>query len=1532
MSRRRCLTFIWAETTDVSGRRNEQAPKLYLNIRALIALLAVILTVALGIGLSARSQQRRMSREALATAEKLLKAGEPDLATRHLSEHLSASPNDTAALELKSQIMAGTAQTLDQLVAASKVHDQLLTLAPEAGFSQDARRRLVELDVRFGDKLKATPLHTSDQQTNETVAQFTRYRAAEVVARELIRRGARDPGAYLLRAKALDGMAVPGDRDAQNEAVREYQNVLAMEPGNISAADRLARLYQERLNDPARAEQVLADLIKAVPNSVEARLNRHRLFVKIHKQAEAATELEEAAKLAHEGRQLVDVLVTSAEFALKRGDAEAARKHLERVPEKFRENIQVLMIRGLIDFDAEQPDEAIDAWRRGLEVASGTDAEMTWWLAYALLQMNRVADAAPLIEQYQRFASDDAPLLRFLEALYDERSGRPARAVETLESIRQRILGFEGLIWLARGRCHEALWNEPRAIESYNHALSIDPSSVIARLAIAKLKLRKQPDDAVAEIDRGLRIDPENPALLIARAGARLQQEAIKPPKRRSWENFDRAWKDASEHTPNNAALALMWCDRLGLDGRDEEGVKFLEEAAAKSPRSAAVAIALADGFLRLLKPDKALKALDRAAAPGAAGDQAGLRIVRTRALTALFRGREARAALTDRIENLPASERAQVLMVAGQLDILRGELDAARRDYERWIGLNPIDRGSRLNPIDPRPFLALLELALAQNDGPLIKRMVENLLALARDARSRPETPELAAKHDAVADLAAKHDLTYMIGRVKELLWQADNPDPKDLLETDKDRLASGEASSKRSAEEIRAQRVAEIRAGKIEEARKIIENITSDAPELPVGQMLRADVLERQGHLDEAISVYVRVWERGTQAALPRLISLLGRRRRYDAITQLREKSGPNTQVDLLSAQLFVRIGDRTQAGRIAEQLAQDLSSSGEALNWQSRMLDHIGRLEDAENALRALAERQPNVLDPWLRLIRYQVGHKRTQAAAETIVRVKATIKSVQPELLDARCARAAGDQAAASKAFAAAVAAYPGDVPVCHEAAQFHQENNEFVLAEAALREALKRDPSDRRTLCQLAVVLSARAAATKDPTLWKQGWELLGPEKLDRQTDPETRFARAVMLSEAPEGVDVPGSLPGSAALSARGQAETRLKGLIADLPVGNNTASAAREFLSDKLLKERDRSAEAARIIEPMAVMGADPTAIALYARALIQSKKIDAAEWQLDRLAALSPGDPREATLRASLIWNRSRPVDAAQALEQAFTIHEDDPGAEALGREAFRMILALGNARNPSIERLALRMAKKNAACGWMPAQLYARRGLFDEAIEQLEAAAAQSGARYEDLLETGRVAMEVAANSADSVTLHKVEGVLNTLIRSDPKADDLLILMAMLRHLQRQFGEEARLYRVALERRPENFVILNNLAWALSEGLQQYEEALPYAEQQVKILGENHAGALDTRGVILFRLGKNDPAKLAQAIEDLEKVAKLEPGPLHDLHLARAYALAGRKPAADDCLASARKGKLVPQDIDPAERDEILSLLTP
>ncbi len=1418
--------------------RTRSVQSVRFNIRAVVVVAATAAAIGLGLFFLNSYQERRASAAVLDNARRLHKAGEADLAVRQLNQHLALRPTDVDALELRSLILYEVARGPEATFGAAKAQEQFLRVAPDVAGSQDARRRLVELYVRYGEANRSIAKSQSDI---ELVTLESRFRAAELVARQLIARGAHDAGAHRLLAMALDGLAVPGDRKALEDAVREYRTVLTIDPGDVEAAERLAALYQDRLKDLTRAEHVLDELLHARPDSAEVRLVRYRFYVKSRRDERAATELEEATRLAPGD---LKVIVAAAEHALRRGDIAGARRQLAKVPESSRSDLRVLLTDGMINFYDEQPDEAVDAWRKGLAASSGTSDEMTWWLAYSLLQIGRVAEARPLLSQYKRLAYEGAPLLRFLEALQDERNGKPAQAIATLGQIRNRLEPrWETLVLIARGRCYEALWDETKALDAYARAIQSDPFALVPRLAVARLRLKRDYDGALDDLRRALDMIPGDPAIQIALASALLHKEAARPASRRSWSEFDAALAKLAAALPDTTAVRLLQVDRLSLSGREADALKLLTETAEKAPGRTPVALALANALSSRGEHARALEVLRRAASPAAAGDQAGLRIAQARTLVALNRGREAREALVLGAETLPSSDQSQVWTAVGQIETARGDADAARRAYTEW---------ARLVPDDPRPRLVLFDLAFEQADEPAIHALV-----------------------DEIRKVSGVKELTYRLARAKELLWERDASHPPE---------GSRDTS--------------------LEEAANLVEGVLSDASELPAARLLKAQVLERQGRIDESIAAYQVCWDRGIEAALPGLIELLTRKRKFDSLLSLRTEDGKlNSQVDLLSAQAFLKVGETSRAFRAADQLVKDQPDSAETSRWQARMLDHLGRVEDAEAALRAIAERQPGRLEPWLDLLRFQAGHKRTDAARETIARVKAAVKIDPPERLEALCRWATGDLPAARKAFDAAIAARPDDIPLRLEAARFLEEAERPIEAEAALRDVLRLDPKNRPAGRQLAVILATHAS---DPASWDRAWAALGAEN----EEPDDRLAAAVVLSRCPDPV-------------RRASAINRLEELIADLPARHTTAKAARDFLA-RLLLDANQSARASQVAAVSAGQGTDPASISLYARALIQSKKPEAAAWQLDRLAAINPGDLSEASLRARVIWDRSRPVEAADALVRAYDIRADAPGSEELGREAFLLLSGMGNDFNAISERLARNLAARNPALSWCVALILARGSRNDEAFAMLQAAA--RAGRTENLLETARVAMTLAVDSDDAETLAKADAVLNATQSAAPHSDELAIMTAMLRHIQGKYAEEVRLYKAVLEHRPENPVILNNLAWALCEGSHLPAEALPLIEASIQVEGHTPQ-ALDTRGVILTRLGRLDAA-----IHDLEEVVSREPTALHQLHLARAYKLAGR---ADDALKSrtlAHQVGVSPKDLDPVERPELQALLKP
>ncbi|HEX4831161.1 MAG TPA: hypothetical protein VH478_08730, partial [Trebonia sp.] len=143
-------------------------------------------------------QDQRMTRAAVAAARRLHEAGETDLAVRHLGRHLALHPDDADALAVRAEILAAAARGPEQYLGAAQAQEQLVRSAPDAPASQAARRRLADLYVKYGDATRSNAL----TQVDAALATLdSRYQAAAVVARQLIDRGADDPGAHLLLAK-----------------------------------------------------------------------------------------------------------------------------------------------------------------------------------------------------------------------------------------------------------------------------------------------------------------------------------------------------------------------------------------------------------------------------------------------------------------------------------------------------------------------------------------------------------------------------------------------------------------------------------------------------------------------------------------------------------------------------------------------------------------------------------------------------------------------------------------------------------------------------------------------------------------------------------------------------------------------------------------------------------------------------------------------------------------------------------------------------------------------------------------------------------------------------------------------------------------------------------------------------------------------------------------------------------------------------------------------------------------------------------
>jgi tetratricopeptide (TPR) repeat protein len=1400
-----------------------------LNLRALLILTALV-AVGVPAGWAWKVYRDRRDQSALwRQAEDHRRAHRPDLALKYLDRYLELNARDAEAMDRKAELLAELAQAPEHLLAAAQVCDQVLRLDPDSPARQRTRRRLLELDLR----LEAYGPH------------LVKYQTAEAVADALIGRGARDAQAYYLRGRIREGLATSGREEILDRAVADYEQAHRLAPGDAAAAERLARLYRARLNRPEQADRILDELVGANP-SAPTYLTLYQHFAGLGPEPRARAALQEALRLAPTDPA---VLLAAARDALRRNAPAEARVHLAALPPAIAADPQVQLLRGAVELQGNRLDGAIDQWRSGLLASGGTEAELTWWLAYVYLQLGRIADAEPLVLQYRRLVGGDAPppAGRYLEALRDLKTNQTARAIGELELVRHTVApGLEGQVHFTLAQAYEAVRDEAKAMELYRQAARLSPRWTAPRLAAARLLEDRDPEAAAQELERGLQGTPDDAGLLVGLAQVRWRQQAPKPRDQQDWRGIEQLLEHARRAAPGATAVVLLHADYLVATGRLDEAVTRLG-AAARDRGGVEIWTAYVNGLTRQGKADEAVRALDEAGA--AVGDGVALRIARARLLSLQGHGQAAGEALVGHLDRLPADQRPAAWAAQAQLTLRRGDTPAARQALDQW---------ALLAPHDPQPRLMLLDLARTANDPEAVHRQVEALKTFGPD------------------------NFYWRVGRVYELLAQA-----------------QAQAKDPAAAQDL-------------DEAERLTTAILEAAPTQPAGYVLRGLLLEQRGRLDEAIAAYDQAVQRnGGPVAINRLAGLLARRGGPEDRDRLRRLTDSTGQADRFLAETSYQVGDAERARQLAAEVVRGNPGSLELRVWQARLLNSLGAPGEAEEALRSLIRRQPEELGPRLALLVFQVGQGRAAEARATIDQIRVGTHPEHPELVWAQCYRIAGDPVQAETMFREALRKWPDASPVRQGAADFFEVTGRPEEAIAALRPLVEHDPKAAGAARRLAQLLSAKP---RDNPSWQEALALVstGPASGDA---PEDRLTRAVVLARGPEPAH-------------RRAAVALLEGLVADLPASAPAVGVARRLLVDLLLA--DDPPRACAHAAALAAEGArpGPDALALYAEVLLRAGRPEEADRPLRRLAAAEPDGLRLLMLRARLLAARGRRAEASALLEQAIQDRassapgKDKDRAEAEGPPLVALLAELGDL--DAAERAGRLLAEHRPRVSWAAAGVLARRGRPEEAVALIRAAQ-EAGAPRAALL---RALEQTLAQAPDAARLAPADALLEEARRREPEAIEWLLVTALLRHFQGRFDDEIQLYQAALERHPTDFLFLNNMAWTLSEERPRPDpaEALRRIDEAIRHVGRLPQ-LLDTRGVILTRLGRLD-----EAIAELDEATRGPTGALALFHLARAYQQAGRVAEARAARDRAQAAGLDHARLATRERAEWEALARP
>ena len=393
--------------------------------------------------------------------------------------------------------------------------------------------------------------------------------------------------------------------------------------------------------------------------------------------------------------------------------------------------------------------------------------------------------------------------------------------------------------------------------------------------------------------------------------------------------------------------------------------------------------------------------------------------------------------------------------------------------------------------------------------------------------------------------------------------------------------------------------------------------------------------------------------------------------------------------------------------------------------------------------------------------------------------------------------------------------------------------------------------------------------------TRPPPTWR-GWTSL--EK--KPEEAKKRFE--AVLAKDPKNTQ---ALLALAQLRAgQGGSAEEVATLIAKAVAANPADESSRVALINHYLRNKDAGKAVTAAQDAVAALPNRPQLLEALGRAQRAAGDNNQAMATFRKLAEIAPGSPVP-YLRMAEVQIATKSKDKAmESLRQALALKPDLVEAQRaiieLDLDAGRLPQAVAMARDVQKQR------PKQSVGFIFEGDIYASKKAWNEA-----AAAYRAG-----LKQVGSVDLAVKLHAAlrASGNLPEADKLATSWLKDHPKDSVFRLYLAQSANGRKDYATSAQHYRVLLEARPNDPLVLNNLAWVL--GQTKDPQALEYAEKAYK-LAPNSPIVMDTLGVLLVEKGDT-----ARGVELLQKASGLAPKSNSiRLNLAKALLKAGQKDAA-------------------------------
>ena len=384
------------------------------------------------------------------------------------------------------------------------------------------------------------------------------------------------------------------------EAIRDYEAVLALGPAIYDTNQRLGQLYADR-GELGKARDSIEAALKETPWDSALYYQLGRIDQKTGHPAAAREEFASADRLKGASQVAVQHLLALDQAASNHQVDEVARLRAEILAEASADP-EILESAGVLLARAGLYDQAREPLERSVQLDPGS-FEAHCNLGLALLHLNLEQAAEGSLLAASKLRPESVEVNRALAVLYVEQN-RNAEAIERLRAANQASPGDAKVLSLLGQQYLQGHFVK-EAVATLREAVKLEPGDPNLRFLLTQAYRAEDDDEGIQVAKETIRLFPDS-----GRAYYEAAEELVNAGR------FDEAHPYAEQAVQKDPQLAEAWNALADLDaksGKYDQALKEFEQARSLDASNLDAARGIAENLIHLQRYNDALSHIQQA-------------------------------------------------------------------------------------------------------------------------------------------------------------------------------------------------------------------------------------------------------------------------------------------------------------------------------------------------------------------------------------------------------------------------------------------------------------------------------------------------------------------------------------------------------------------------------------------------------------------------------------------------------------------------------------------------------------------------------------------------------------------------------------------------------------------------------------------------------------------------------------------------------------------------------------------------------